>query len=235
MGQDKKVKNLRRLASAAILAVMIFAVFISGACSASSYTEEEHLQRVSKRIDKQYIQSGEYKSFEIYPLYNENDELKYFLVDFEPGEHLYIKLNAEDNSMTIGCDPVGMYSQEARILYHGEAWRRYVVEEGIEPIPTMIHDGVLTEYPNRKFETDSGGNYIDYTESHFKVANIKDEKRYLLEIKQKGNRGLIPAVKRGEKYLNLVSMEEFEYEREIDEELYAISDITFIFSGTFDL
>lgn len=58
-----------------------------------------------------------------------------------------------------------------------------------------------------EYETDENGEYIYYTDSHFKVANMENEKKYLLRDKV----AYIAAVKRGDKYLNLVSMEEFEF------------------------
>ena len=59
--------------------------------------------------------------------------------------------------------------------------------------------------------TDEFGERIYYKDSPYKVADIKDEKRYLVTTNQANDEITIPAVKRGDKYLNLMDMKEFEY------------------------
>lgn len=102
----------------------------------------------------------------------------------------------------------------------------------MEPTPTMTdEDGTIIEFPDRRWEVDEKGNFIDYQDSHFNVANIENEKRYLLKV---GRSEYIPAVKRNEKYLNLVSMEEIDYLPE-SETKYAVSDVHFIGKSYFNL
>lgn len=49
------------------------------------FSEEEHLARVAERIEKRrqnetWFDGKKYESFEVYPLYDINEELKYFLI-----------------------------------------------------------------------------------------------------------------------------------------------------------
>ncbi len=88
------------------------------------------------------------------------------------------------------------------------------------------------------FETyqDSDGTSIINYNSHFYEAGIEDETRYLLEVTTAGSSTsyLVPAVKRGDLYLNLVSMELFEYQPIVDEPLESAS-IAFVNKSYFSL
>lgn len=208
-------KCLKVVINIVIAVTMVFSFVLCGR-SSNSFTEEEHLKRVSKLVENRYIKSELYTGYKIYPLYNETEELEFFLVDLEPQGFVYIKIN-EQSFIFSG---LGMYTRSS---HESSAWRRYKVEKGIQPIPTMIVDGHLMQYPDRKWEVDENGDYIDYTDSHFKVANIREEKRYLLSTYPEHY--YIPAVKRGEKYLNLVSMEEIDYKIGMNSDNVAIGDI----------
>ena len=52
---------------------------------------------------------------------------------------------------------------------------------------------------------DENGAYYGFHVSHFRAANIRDERRYFIPVSD-GN--MMPAVKRGDMYLNLVSWQE---------------------------
>lgn len=176
--------------------------------NSNNYTEKEHLQRIDERIKSKYMnESFPFTDYEIYPLYTENDEFRYALVEFEDEGFVYVLVHP---GKPISVWLMGMYFLSAED-YNDDPWRRYTIELGTEAtLPDK--NGNLYTYRNRKWEQDSEGNYIDYYNSPYKVAGIVDEKRYLLEVEQPdGFSGLIPAVKRGDKYLNLISMNEIEY------------------------
>ncbi len=61
----------------------------------------------------------------------------------------------------------------------------------------------------REYFYDENGEQIVYHESHFKVAGIENERRYVLERK-------IPAVRRGEQYLDLIDGALIDYEPGMD-------------------
>lgn len=221
----------KKLISIAVVTVMMCSLFLFAGCTqkASSFSIEEHLEGVSQLVEKRYMtEDAEYTSYEVFLLYDENEELKFFVVEFEPCGYEYVQLNEEDLSSFWQS----MYTRCAERGYD-LVWRRYTVEIGLES--TMTCGNYTRSFYDRKWEVDDNGEFIDYYDSHFKIANIQNEKRYFLTITQNGVSGYIPAVKRGDKYLNLVSMQEMIYERELDSQEYSTADISFFFKAEFNL
>ena len=101
-----------------------------------------------------------------------------------------------------------------------------------------IHRNIIAQTFNREFLRDENGQVFTYYDSHFKVAGIENERRYFLwtdlTITLGRGSGLIPAVKRGEQYLDLVDGEIIDYNPGM-ESMYAIADIGFINKSYFDL
>lgn len=200
----------------AILLIVLFvaiAIFIAGFCitiDKTVYSEDQHIQRISQRIEKNYINDKTgYTDYEVYPLYNANDEFAYIcLVEFAPCGFIYVPIYDAHiyNKMYLKAEEENSY----RVGY----WQRYRISEGEESF--ILEDGVRwildsseNNYyadKNTYFETDGNGNFIKRTGSPYKEANIQNERRYILNAWLTA----IPAVKRGDKYLNLISMKEFE-------------------------
>ena len=184
-----------------VLAVVIALLAILGVRiiknSSWAYTEEQHLQRISELVEKRYTSDKyDYTSYKIFPLYDQNEKMKHCLVEFEPYGFVWVRVNSRDmgfialHSMYTRCEPVEY------------PWSRY---EYINTTQTSYSE------ENIKWETDEFGERIYYKDSPYKVADIKDEKRYLVTTNQANDEITIPAVKRGDKYLNLMDMKEFEY------------------------
>lgn len=196
-----------------ILLILFFLIFSSlTTCNTQKITIEKHEKQLKELINEKFIsKNSKLESFELFPVYDENEELRYFLVEFNPEYYIYIKIKEKYNRLL----NVSMYS-----VYEGEAWQRYTIDG----------DG------NIEYEIDENGNFVYYNCSHFKVANIKNEKIYLLRSRfnHVGHKAVIPAIKVGDKFLNLISMEEFEY-KETFEEPQAISSIYFFYGGETDL
>ena len=182
----------------------------------SDYTVEEHIEKVSEKVEARYFADDgkyEYTDYEVYPLYDENDILKYFVVDFEPCGYVYIWVQELN----------GVIAHELRYFRQVEeedsVWRRYTIVENA---------GDNASDDEKIWEVDENGEYIYYQDSHFKVAGIDNEKRYLVPIEQGGDRALIPAVKKNGKYLNLISMEIMEEDKLVlKSEIYPIANISF--------
>ena len=90
----------------------------------------------------------------------------------------------------------------------------------------------------QEFFRDENGEIIEYRESHFKVAGIENERRYLLRTPLNADgssTALIPAVKRGEQYLDLVDGELINYEQGVYSVTYATGGIHFIPKLNFNL
>ena len=190
-----------------VLAVVIALLAILGVRiikgSSWAYTEEQHLQRISKLVEKRYMgEKSEYTSYEVFPLYDQNEKMKYCIVEFEPYGFVWVKINDNDFNY-------GMYSRREM---DKNGWSRY---EYIDTTQTSSSED------NIKWETDEGKERICYKESPYKVAGISDERRYVVTIIQAIHYpSTVPAVKRGDKYLNLMDMKEFKYVPESETFVY---------------
>ena len=181
---EKKKINVKKIIRITILLIILIIIPTTIMCRSSCmYSEKGHYRRIQKRIEERFIETGVHKEYELYPLYDEEDKLRYFVVDFPTNYHI-IRINKYD----LGCLGVSMYTLSINNL-----WQRYVLENG-----------------EKVCEKDKDGNDIFYNQSPYKVAGIKDEKRYLMCVQQDSNFNYVPAVKRGDKYLNLISMKEEE-------------------------
>ena len=206
---DKKKINVKKIIRITILLIILITIPTTIMCRSSCmYSEKGHYRRIQKRIEERFIETGVHKEYELYPLYDENDKLKYFVVDFPTNYHI-IKINEYD----LSCLGVSMYT-----LYINNPWQRYVLENG-----------------EKVYEKDKDGNDIFYKQSPYKVAGIKDEKRYLIEVSQGSSSSYVPAVKRGDKYLNLISMKEEEIVLKSNEQINETWTISCIYKPYFDL
>ncbi len=199
-------------------------------CSASSYSEEQHIQRITARAEERFLGEGsKYTGLEVYPIYNEYDELKYALIEFEPQGFLYVLINDREVPW------LSMYTCDEQ---EPKSWMPYRVKEGATEEVTD-EDGHVITFHDREFFRDENGNAIIYHQSHFKVAGIENERRYIVSIVSTlpglygGSR--IPAVKRGEQYLNLVDGNLMDYEPGMKSATYAVASIIFISKPDFDL
>lgn len=186
------MKKITKIIVIGLLIIISSGLFAGCGEDPSRYTVEEHIQRISERIEERYIKDSEdYTSFEVYPLYGLNDEVYCFLVEFEPFGFLYVKAFKVE-PIPIGCTP-----------------------------------------RNSMYALDDVSPDREYRRSPYCVPDIQGEKLYLLDFESE--EGSIPAIKRGEKYLNLISME---YVDMIDGKLtkkQASIYVVFIVSSHFDL
>ena len=94
----KFFKRHKILAILLIIVLLWGIVFMCEYRRSSWYSEEQHIKRVSKRIDNhfkdwKYGNGERYESYKVYPLYEKDDTLQYFLVEFEPFGFSVIRLN----------------------------------------------------------------------------------------------------------------------------------------------
>ena len=235
-GRGKGEISMRRHGKIVICTVALILTFAASLCtgcgiSSDVYTEEQHIQRVTERAEARFLGEGsEYTGLEVYSVYNEYDELKYALIEFEPQGFLYVAIGDREYPWK------GMYTLSDTEPYY---WVPYRVKEGSQDILTD-EDGALIEimYDCELFR-DENGDIIIYYQSHFKVAGIENERRYLLSIMSTAawsyGEGLIPAVKRGEQYLNLVDGNLMDYEPGMESATYAVGNIGFFYKSFNDL
>ncbi len=204
---EKTKSKKKTIILCVVLAVVIALLAILGVRiikgSSWAYTEEQHLQRISKLVEKRYMgEKFEYTSYEVFPLYDQNEKMKYCIVEFEPYGFVWVKINDNDFNY-------GMYSRREM---DKNGWSRY---EYIDTTQTSSSED------NIKWETDEGKERIYYKESPYKVAGISEERRYVVTIIQAIHYpSTVSAVKRGDKYLNFMDMKEFEYVPESETFVY---------------
>lgn len=186
-------KRAKKMLILVVIIIMLLSVVLT-ACAekANDFTEEEHIQRVTERIEKRFMTNeNDYTGFSVYPLYTENDELRYFLVEFEPYGFLYVLLRDEQlKAFSFLGASTSMYK-----LSSGTAnWSPYTIDEtNSQPPPNT----------DECYEVDDNGERIIYNRSPFSIAGIKDEQRYLLC-------NIVPSVKCEGKFINLISLDEVE-------------------------
>lgn len=215
------MKKFTRIGACLVASLLLIAAVLCVGCSSDMYSEEKHMQRIRERAEERFLGEGsEYTGLEVYPIYNEYDELKYALIEFEPQGFLYVSIGEQAYPWK------GMYTLSSR---ESESWMPYRVKEGAIEDVYDADGNLLYQTTDREYFRDENGHVIIYYESHFKVSGIENERRYLLD-----GGGLIPAVKRGEQYLDLVDGELIDYTPG-EESDYATVDFAFIGKAYFDL
>lgn len=189
------------------------------------YSEKKHIQRITKRAEERFLgEDSEYTGLKVYPIYNEYDELRYALIEFEPQGFVYVYISER------GYFFRSMYSLSSK---ESESWMPYRVKEGVNEEVVDENGNLIAQSFNREFIRDENGQVIVYNESHFKVAGIENERRYFLStvcaVYVGYTRGSIPAVKRGEQYVDLVNGAIIDDYEPGMESTYAIADTGFLY------
>lgn len=225
-----------------VIAVLILMVILCGVILSScedlpsNYTVEQHKERISAKIETHFTRSHhlEWTSYEIYPLYDDKEELTAFIIEFEPTGHVFIELSSEPryigknvaNSM-YHYDDSYLMKQYGNLSRYG--WRRYrICLDGNEPeqgdYKWLADPKDSNLYANNRYEVNSNSEFIEYTCSPYKAANVLNERLYCLNLGMYA----VSAIKKDGKYFNLISMEEMEYNEggeEYYKELYTTGNI----------
>lgn len=189
----KKSKLKKFFISIAIILVVVIVVplfVFTFEIKAQWFSEEQHIVRISNRLNRA-IERNDIKglpynedySYDLFPLYNENEELVAFLVEFYQYGYLYVSIgngNLWYNSM--------YYLSSFNVLAH--SW-----VSGID-------------YSTSVNYIDS----IKLHQSPFLVRAKEKERMYFLKVvDESGATGHIPSVKENDKFINLYSNQEFEF------------------------
>lgn len=225
------MKTIAKCYACITAAVALASMTLFTGCSASAYSEEQHIQRITARAEKRFLREGsEYTGLEVYPIYNEYDELKYALIEFQPKGFVYVHIGEQEYPWK------GMYTLSDT---KSESWMPYRVKEGAQENVTDENGNIIAHTFNREHIRDENGLVPVYYESHFKVAGIENERRYFLStvtaVYVGQTNGFIPAVKRGEKYLDLVDGETIEYTPGMKSAYAIANEVGFINNSNFDL
>ncbi len=183
-----------------VLIVMVILGVVSCVQDHSNFTVEEHVKKINELVSKNTTlsQRFNYDSFDVYPLYDYDDEVQIYLVEFNPKGYIFVKSNNEPNFIKI-LNGIGMYTYT-----EGDTpWQRYTINQsGIEWARSQES---LQTWPIefKEFEI-IDDQYVYYESSYYKVSDIEHEKKMLLS----GDKHLyIPAVKlQNGDIINLISM-----------------------------
>ena len=165
-----------------LLCLFFIVIALSGCEKAKYYTDEEHINNVRKIIERKYLDDDE--TYELRPLYNNDDQLQYFVVDFSNNDFFYIKIVDDEK------------------YYLHSLYIRSVDEGSWSKVVDVVNGQAI-------YETDESGQSIRNYKSHFKTANIPSNTRGYL-IKTIISSALVPSIKVGDKYLDLITMQEYD-------------------------
>ncbi len=225
------MRKITRVCVCLVSILLLMATGLCSGCSSDMYSEEQHIQRIKERAEKRFLgEESEYTGLEVYPIYNEYDEMRFVLIEFEPQGFIYVHIKDQAYPWK------GMYTLSN--IESERCWWPYRIKEGAQEDIIDENGNIIAQTFNREFLRDENGQVFTYYDSHFKVAGIENERRYFLStvcaVYAGFNHGYIPAVKRGEKYLDLVNGEMIDYTPGM-ESIYAVADIGFINKPDFDL
>ena len=233
----------RKRIVAILMLLLISSVFTLSACKAliyyddpARYSTAQHVDRIKKIVQEKYIGDGEFTDFAVYPLYDKDDNVIMYLVEFEPCGYLYVNVTkpywpASREMYQKNC--AGFSASDNKFSryrisdtqpqeFEGKTWKN---KEKV-----TVSDNYVPE-SMKWYESDEKG-IIVYHSSPYKAANVQNEKKYVLQMEECD---YVPAVKRGEKYLNLVSMEEFTYSSELSYKHIPYVFISYIGKAAFNL
>ena len=229
--------KLKKILSIALAFIVIFLVFLNFSNKkVDDFTVEEHRQRITQRIKESNSRWG-FPEGEKY-----QEELEYFLVEFEPCNFIIIFLKDEPPVLISFLYPSkSMYLVQSGYYGKNREWSPYyrdkncpeLVDYGelYAPGPDFpqTYDYIFNPQGRGQWILDENGERIFYDKSPYFVTGNLSEKKYLLETDRDDK--FIFAVKKDEKFVNLISGFEFEYEEEYSYEEHATLGFTTIKSG----
>ena len=222
-----------------IILVLFSVMIVFSACSGkvSNYTIDEHIFRITKRIklsdSKWRFPDGEtYESFEVYPIYNQNEELKFFMVEFEPYSFRFIHVRNEPPFLISFIYPnKSMYVVSQDIYNRDDPWVRYIANENGSDLSQIVP--FLPSGKRGELILDKNGEIVTYDNSPFYVSKNMEEKKYLL--KTDCSYEYICAIKKDGKFLNLISGETIDYAETYNSKQNATLLVRFIADRRSDL
>ncbi len=213
---------MKKLISIILCVLLIFSVLViinNSNKKVEDFTVEEHIQRVTERKKKSILNGENYNeekyiSLVAYPLYDNNDKLKYFLIEYENyGGFSFVFLQDEPpvlEGLLLGLlhGNTSMYRSSSNGYSNTNPWTPYKRDKNTIALLPTFQEGIVNDTIKGEVILDENGEMIIYDESPYYVTNNIKEKKYLLVTDESSE--YICAIKKGDKYLNLISGEEFE-------------------------
>ncbi len=231
---------MKKLISRILVFVFLFCIamnFVGCSKKVDDFSVEEHIQRIAERIETGksywwYPTEETYEDFEAYPLYDKNEELKYFLIEFEPCGFVFVAIQDEPSIFTSFLYAhKSMYVLSPDIYGKENPWTPYIRNENSPPLPSLKEG--WSGNGNGDLILDENGNMIVYDKSPYFVTGNINEKKYLLQTDCSYE--FIFAVKENGKFVNLISGLELDDSEEYAYENHATLSVRFIADKAFDL
>lgn len=195
----KTIKKFLTIIHSVLLMLCVSVSFVGCKNVPNNFTIEEHIQRISERIKDRdtnwgYPDGETYKDFGVYPLYDVNEELKYFLVEFEPYGFVFVYLTEEKPGI-LSCLGASTSMYKLSNVYGiNNTWSPYIKDEtNSQPPPDLDKSWILNE---------NGERILNSKSPYYITGNI-EEKKYLLVGNSHSD--FICAIKRDNEFINLVS------------------------------
>ena len=212
---------MKKLISIILCVLLVFSVLViinNSNKKVEDFTVEQHIQRVTERkkksiLNEENYNEEKYNSLVAYPLYDNNDKLKYFLIEYENyGGFSFVFLQDEPPVLEglllwLLHGNTSMYRSSSNGYSKTNPWTPYKRDKNTTALLPSFHEG-WTNTIKGEVILDENGEMIIYDESPYYVTNNIKEKKYLLATDESSE--YICAIKKGDKYLNLISGEEFE-------------------------
>lgn len=236
-----KKSKIALLCFLAVVVVSITAgcIWIEVANDPKLYSDEEHFENVSEIAEKKLGKSN----YNIETLYDANDNVYGFLVEYHTEPETYDVVMIHEPTFLQKAAGVSMYccsdgsfmrykivnDDTSELEENGIHWARpgkqgLKIDRNGDIFGRLYND----DHPGRLWEINENGNAVMHTVSPYRLADENEEKKYFLEINVAGKTEYIPAVKTGDKFLNLISLEEFDYKHDCEEGEQAVMEIYFI-------
>jgi hypothetical protein len=210
---------MKRIVKFLVFGVLIIMSLGLFAGCGQTFTDAEHLQRITERVQNRFFAEGSeyadlYTDFSVELLYNAKDEPAYFMVEFEPDGFLYGVIDKGDYYFDYGgtsMTPAGILPVwHGGTFFRGSQWGE--TGEGWWKPKDFSSE---TQWLNELARIPTG--YDEQTEwnfrSHFYVANTADIKKYMaFSYYAKSNTDFVifTLVKRDDVYICVVSGQEYE-------------------------
>lgn len=193
---------MKRIISVILVLISVVIVFSGCGRKVSNYSVEEHIQRISERVRNTTWLIEDFEDFDVYPLYDKDEKLKFFLLEFNPHGFGFIFVKDEPPVLT-SCLYVhkSMYIVSANYYYKERTWFRYVADKNGPPLSDFVEGAPSSKKGTPIF--DEKGEIIKYDKSPYYVSGNVNEKKYVFETEDSYE--YICAVKKDGKFINLIS------------------------------
>ena len=193
---------MKRVISVILVLISVAIVFSGCGRKVSNYSVEEHIQRISERVRNHKWIIEDFEDFDVYPLYDKDEKLKFFLLEFNPHGFGFIFVQDEPPVLT-SClyAHKSMYFISADYYYKEETWFRYVADKNGPSLSEFVEGADSSKKGIPIF--DEKGEIIKYDKSPYSVSGNVNEKKYVFETEVSYE--YICAVKKDGKFINLIS------------------------------